>query len=1029
MQSFSFMVFPAPLKHTLIVASLGYGLYVIAVIAIIGVPLAATGDTWPLAVSGYDDRFALGSALMEYVLVLINGWLYARMYQRGLRRLFLLTKRKKSLLDTLGGGSSAVANTNSSASEIGEINIHRVKSSRLRSDLALAHRFLRDGGGVVGSAEVVNGNVNFSSLDRSHKIQEEHGEDNAGAYGVGNRRNNNNDQRSHSVAFTTPPATRPITAKSLSPSIKEDWDAPMTRPGTGIAPNAFPFHHHVGSVYSSTISNYEQALNAPSAKKSNTNPTKVVMISEEQPTKHEAVSTKEPLEANASPNWLFLDIFLGQIPFPPSTESRYLRSLARMNADSFTYAMSRLTVINLITSILDHYDRLRTQSSELDTQTIIARFLALLIPCTLVPLASAITCIILKQRGLLIGHLPLVFATFLGLAAAYLLSPMELLSSVHPDSFPQSKATSYLVVSLIMSAQTGLIPARGFIAWCVAVLFLTLAHIPLALTWGGDFDRRMPWGMGIQVTILLVALSALVRLFDGLSREGYESLLAVRAFARLVTASASRNGIETVYGIGQVGAGVGSKNGSRRIEGVAGGGGGGLLGEGTVVAEEEGEEDGYNEGISRSVSLRQHHGSSHIARGGGHLQNYHHRGLDVGNSTHTSSRHMPATAVKSLSSLYDLYSQLDSETDTVPVQQVPKSKQHRLPVTKTTAAEKLDKLLMECDAWIAEATNTGLSDESKTANQQFNNNQPASEMELSRPSQTVPTTENYFSLEESDQPSRTIPVFEHQQTFVTHAGTPRDPYAAQYDRESITSTVSSLVTTEAPNQTQSQETNASMSTHATGFRPPGDGNFIDTDSSAREHHQEVEPETVVGSPSSTFGFGASSGSGSTTLARILPLNDQERMMGDGSIGRAESKETSRRPSSAGIRTSYNAIAPIARDNSKDTLRQSLRRSIHEMTKPQPSHSSHSSKTQLPHTTTDVSTVKTTDSPISIDRGLEGKHDGLFDTAEIKSKIGGSLSTLSSGPTVGGTGSLNSLKVGRGNRLPILGGKKDQGSGL
>ncbi|KAJ3284031.1 hypothetical protein HDU79_008587, partial [Rhizoclosmatium sp. JEL0117] len=129
---------------------------------------------------------------------------------------------------------------------------------------------------------------------------------------------------------------------------------------------------------------------------------------------------------------------------------------------------------------------------------------------------------------------PLVLLTYWGLAAAYLLSPMEQLSTVYPDAIPQSKMTAYLVATIILVAQSGLIPARSFFPWCMSIVFLAITHIPLVASWGGNYSSVMPWGMALQVAILVIFLSPLVRACDAIGREAFEALQTIKCCIDLV---------------------------------------------------------------------------------------------------------------------------------------------------------------------------------------------------------------------------------------------------------------------------------------------------------------------------------------------------------------------------------------------------------------------------------------------------------------------------------------------------------------
>jgi hypothetical protein len=185
-------------------------------------------------------------------------------------------------------------------------------------------------------------------------------------------------------------------------------------------------------------------------------------------------------------------MFLGESPWPYHTERRYLRSQARLYFDYLLFTLFLLTISNTLNSIFDYLDWLQNSVS---ANIATFRLLVQIIPTALVPLVSICLALIFQRYNMMLMIQPLVILTYSGLAAAYLLSPMEVFSTVYPDSFPQSKETCYLVLVCILHSQSGVVPPRSFMAWCFSMIFLSVMHIPLVNGWGGDFDSRMPWAM------------------------------------------------------------------------------------------------------------------------------------------------------------------------------------------------------------------------------------------------------------------------------------------------------------------------------------------------------------------------------------------------------------------------------------------------------------------------------------------------------------------------------------------------------
>ncbi|KAJ3210225.1 hypothetical protein HDU67_005461 [Dinochytrium kinnereticum] len=295
--------------------------------------------------------------------------------------------------------------------------------------------------------------------------------------------------------------SRPQTAKSKAQSVDEDdqKEGRPSRPATAA-----------GRALSAIGNAYGDAKEK--AKAANSYPLNRKALMPDKPDEHL--------------NLVFA-IFLGQEPWPPSGERKYLRCQAQLHSDHAVFLILRLGIANLIISILDHFDRIRRDGSKISFDVVMHRFLIQIIPSISIPAVSIIVFVVLRRMRLLLWIQPLILITFSGLAASYLLGPMELLSSVSPDMFLQSKESAYLALTVILCAQCCLMVARSFAAWCFAVLFLTLAHIPLVLSWGG-LEHSMPYYMAVQILFLITAMAAQVRAFEALSREGYETMHAVR---------------------------------------------------------------------------------------------------------------------------------------------------------------------------------------------------------------------------------------------------------------------------------------------------------------------------------------------------------------------------------------------------------------------------------------------------------------------------------------------------------------------
>ncbi|KAJ3067812.1 hypothetical protein HDU98_008983 [Podochytrium sp. JEL0797] len=182
--------------------------------------------------------------------------------------------------------------------------------------------------------------------------------------------------------------------------------------------------------------------------------------------------------------------------------------------------------------IMNHFDRVSNTAASTSTTT--DQLLLEIVPFTAIPLLCIIATLILHRMNKLLLMQPLTLLTYWSIVAAYLLSPIEQLSQVNPDAIPQSKMTAYLVTTILLCSQSALIPARSFIPWCMSVVFLAVTHIPLVDTWGGSYSSVMPWGMALQVIILLVCVAPLVRGMDAVCRETFETLQTVKCCMDLV---------------------------------------------------------------------------------------------------------------------------------------------------------------------------------------------------------------------------------------------------------------------------------------------------------------------------------------------------------------------------------------------------------------------------------------------------------------------------------------------------------------
>ncbi|KAJ3115983.1 hypothetical protein HDU96_010706 [Phlyctochytrium bullatum] len=227
--------------------------------------------------------------------------------------------------------------------------------------------------------------------------------------------------------------------------------------------------------------------------------------------------------------------FLGQEPWPHSGEVRYLRYQAQMHGSHSVFLLGRLAVVNLVVSLVDHFDRFRVPSPRSSED--LTRFLMIkLLPTVAIPAGTLLIIFVFRSLRQLNWIQPLLLASFSALVASYLLAPLEQFSHITPDVFPQSKESAYLALTVIQFAQTCLVVARSFTPWCLAVFFLSLAHIPLVLSWG-EIDQRMPYYMAAQLFFLLIAMSAQVRAFEAMAREAYELLHAVRVGIKTLNAA------------------------------------------------------------------------------------------------------------------------------------------------------------------------------------------------------------------------------------------------------------------------------------------------------------------------------------------------------------------------------------------------------------------------------------------------------------------------------------------------------------
>jgi hypothetical protein len=512
-QSMCYMSHAASLTAFVIGTAVGITSLIIGVLFLTQPPETIVGR-------GYQMGWLWASAVVQYSLVTFSGVIYARMRQRGLRRLFLMNKRKEGILKVLDDNGLLAADDKTASSGT-----------------------LYQNTGIAGSTIITPPAT--ASGDYSRKM--------GGGFGSGGGGK-----------------SRPQTAKSVSNSIREDWDGPIaSRPGTAahfrgisVGGNGGGYSNggnggggagHYGSTYGGFGGGgFSNMFNNP------VHSSRIMFTTEirdkSYPSRHPHASIMirpnciprrvfepEPVDEDT---WYIFSLFLGQTPWPPANERRYLRSQARLNGAQIKYTFLTLFGANILTSVFDHLDRVRLEGDTTDAGTLVGRLLMQLLPSALIPLTATIVAFVFEYHYLLLLFQPLIFISYSALTASYLLAPMELLSSISPDSFPQSKMTAYLVTTTILAAQTGIITSRNFIAWSFSVLFLSVAHIPLVITWGGTFDSRMPWSMGIQVFLLLVALVALVRGFDAKSREAYVVMNAVRIGTKAI-AVATAEGLIT----------------------------------------------------------------------------------------------------------------------------------------------------------------------------------------------------------------------------------------------------------------------------------------------------------------------------------------------------------------------------------------------------------------------------------------------------------------------------------------------------
>ncbi|KAJ3138814.1 hypothetical protein HK100_012210 [Physocladia obscura] len=241
------------------------------------------------------------------------------------------------------------------------------------------------------------------------------------------------------------------------------------------------------------------------------------------------------------PQWFIVSLFLGQPPWPTYNERRYLKYQARSNSSYFSDAMIRLFLANIATAVLDNFDRTENSITANSTNSVsqTSQLLLQIIPFSAAPLLAIFFLYLIIKSNRLLFVQPLAILAYWSIVAAYLLSPIEQFSCVFPDAFAQSKMTAYLVSTIVMAAQSGLMPARSFAPWSVSVVFLAMSHIALAQSWDGG-SSVIAWGMAVQVMILSVFMVPLVRAFDAIDRDTFEALQTVKCCAELMKISVTQ---------------------------------------------------------------------------------------------------------------------------------------------------------------------------------------------------------------------------------------------------------------------------------------------------------------------------------------------------------------------------------------------------------------------------------------------------------------------------------------------------------
>ncbi|KAI8610729.1 hypothetical protein BC830DRAFT_1201818 [Chytriomyces sp. MP71] len=487
-QSLTLMTFPLHLQASLHIAYTSLSLLAVS-FTLISALQPAMGDSLATKfISGYAQRFSWGSAFVVYALIVLLSWLYLRLKQRTLRKLFLLQRRQRKVYKIL----------DSKGIKLSKTAVAGLWRAAPGASKMTHHGFIQD--------EFLHYSRGDYHQNSSYFIE------NNGATREF-KRLNSGDVQSRSTRHH-----RPNTGTSIASSIRDDYDYRATR----ARPTSAFFR--ILNESKTFTENGTKGRSRKSAQRKRQNP---------YPS-----NIREIKSHTADSQWSLVTLFLGEPPWPTYNERRYLKFQARSNSSDFVVIMATLFVANVIISSLDNFDRIIYGSSQsFSSAATTSQLLLQLVPLAGIPLISIAAFFVAFNWNKLLFLQPIVLLSFWALVAFYLLSPLESFSSTTPDAFLQSKVSAYITFTILLTSQTGMIPARSFVPWCVSVVFLALMHVPLASSWSST-NTELPWSTTIQVILLVVGLAPLVRDLDARSREAFEALETIKCSNDLLHAKA-----------------------------------------------------------------------------------------------------------------------------------------------------------------------------------------------------------------------------------------------------------------------------------------------------------------------------------------------------------------------------------------------------------------------------------------------------------------------------------------------------------